>query len=503
MATGNNIFAGIESLVFGYDLSDDLSFKGEPTVNLLPSPEHNGSFTTSNSWGTYNTNKYNSNTYFSIGTVSHALDTFTTTGSTKTLYTYDVLTPQTSGAGVNAGTYYHLKRVEHGSPKYSLYSFNGNQNGSQGYLNPETGKHKVHDNLFKEENKITFTSGTFPTMWWGPPHQPNSAQVKEIVPGAGYRRGSNCMRLHKIREDSVTDGMAYGVYTPVTQGDTVTVSWWYRAATPSAAGRQVSWSTYFGSGFSATSKSYVLGDYMEWKKLTHTWTASNTFGFYQYFWHNGQVGTYAYDIADIQVEIKDHATPFVAGTRSVTESLYDIVSGGPLDLTYMTFDSQSRMVFDGTNTKISIPNGGWGADMTIEMVIKVSSFNNGMVVTPQSEGIDHYIRANSNSTISMSVVPGPDSGSKSISTNSLQANTYYHIVFLKTGAGIGVYVDGEYVGDTAYGFTPANWSGTWIIGQRGNNTYWFQGELPVFKIYNRPLRPSEIAINAAILKSRY
>ena len=503
MAAGNNILAGTKSLVFGYDLKDESSFKGEPTTNILPSPQHNGSFTTSNSWGTYNTNQYNSNNYFSIGNVSHGLDTFSTSNSTRLLRTYDVLRAQTSGAGVTAGTNYHIKRVGSGTPTYSLYTHNGNQNGSQGYINPETGKHKVFDNLFKEENKVTFSAGTFPDMWWGPPHQPNSALVKEVVEGAGYRRGSNCMRLHKIRPDSVTDGMAYNIYSPVTQGDIITVSYWHRAATPDAVGRQVSWSTYFGSGFSSVSQNYVLGEYMEWQKFTKTWTASNTIGFYQYFWLDGQVGTYAYDIADIQVEIKDHATPFVAGTRSVTESLYDVVSGSALNLTYMTFDSNSNMVFDGSNTKISVPNGGWGADMSIEMVVKVDNFNNGMLITPQSEGIDHYIRVNSNNTISMNVVLGPDTSSDSISTGALNTNQYYHIVFIKTGTGIGVYVDGVYVGDKTPQFTVADWSGTWILGQRGNNTNWFRGELPVLRVYNKPLKDSEIAHNATYYNSKY
>ena len=53
-----------EGLVFGYD-SQGFSFGGEPTTNKTPSPQHNSNFTTQNNWGTYNTNQYNSNTYFS------------------------------------------------------------------------------------------------------------------------------------------------------------------------------------------------------------------------------------------------------------------------------------------------------------------------------------------------------------------------------------------------------------------------------------------------------
>jgi hypothetical protein len=65
-------------------------------------------------------------------------------------------------------------------------------------------------------------------MWFGPPHLPNSHLVKEIVTGAGPD-GQNVMRLHMPGTDGVIDGMAYGVYVPVTAGDTIDVSYWIRS----------------------------------------------------------------------------------------------------------------------------------------------------------------------------------------------------------------------------------------------------------------------------------
>ena len=93
-----------EGLVFGYD-SEGFSFGGEPTTNKTPSPQHNSNFTTQNNWGTYNTNQYNSNTYFSIGTISSVSDNIVLLGTVgRTIRSFDVLRPQTTGGGVTAGT---------------------------------------------------------------------------------------------------------------------------------------------------------------------------------------------------------------------------------------------------------------------------------------------------------------------------------------------------------------------------------------------------------------
>ena len=53
-----------DGLAFMYDTGSGKSYKGEPTTNLVPTPNANARFTTSNNWQTYNTNQYNSNTYF-------------------------------------------------------------------------------------------------------------------------------------------------------------------------------------------------------------------------------------------------------------------------------------------------------------------------------------------------------------------------------------------------------------------------------------------------------
>src|SRR6056300_250752 len=208
-----------DGLVFLYDVEDIQSYKGEPTTNIVPTPEANSRFTTSNNWYTYNTNQYNSNTFFSIGTVSSVSNNIVTLGTVgRNIRSFDVLRPETTGGGVTAGTDYVIKKLS--STTFSLREYNNSQNGSQGYINPDTNFFKVHD-AYANDTRISINATDFPTSWWGAPHLPNSGLIKEIVEGGGRVKGTNAMRLHVYREDNVADGMAYGVYCPVTAGDLI------------------------------------------------------------------------------------------------------------------------------------------------------------------------------------------------------------------------------------------------------------------------------------------
>ena len=165
-----------------------------------------------------------------------------------------MLRPQTTGGGVTAGTNYVIKKIND-TNSFTLHEYNSSQNGSQGYINPDTGFFKVHD-AYANDTRIPINSTNFPTMWWGPPHVPNSGLIKEIVPNEGKRHGTNAIRLHAYRPDNVVDGMAYNVHTPVTLGDVITMSVWLKRSDGRGEGKSIGYSTYFGSGFSGSSTSF-------------------------------------------------------------------------------------------------------------------------------------------------------------------------------------------------------------------------------------------------------
>ena len=297
--------------------SDTKSHLGAPTTNIVPNPTINADFTVDNQWGSYNTNQYNSNSYFTIPSISSVSGNLVTTSSAHPFRTYDVCTPQTTGGGVTAGSNYFIRKWT--DTTFSIHSYNNNQSGAFGYLVNDS-YHKVHESVALDQ-RVSINATSFPTSWWGPPHLPNSAVVKEIVNGGGRRSGSNSMRMHVTRTAGVgSDGMAYNVYCPVTSGDTVRVSFWYKL-TRGTVGASVSWQTYFGPSFGAPSSNFTPT--REWQRFEFTWTASNTFNFYQYWFPSGNgIGAWAFDICDLHVTKNESSfANFYPGAR--TEVLKD------------------------------------------------------------------------------------------------------------------------------------------------------------------------------------
>jgi hypothetical protein len=507
-----------DGLVFMYDTGNRKSYRGEPTTNIVPTPEANSRFTTSNNWYTYNTNQYNSNTFFSIGTVSSVSNNIVTLGTVgRNIRSFDVLRPETTGGGVTAGTDYVIKKLS--STTFSLHEYNNSQNGSQGYINPDTNFFKVHD-AYANDTRISINATDFPTSWWGAPHLPNSGLIKEIVEGGGRVKGTNAMRLHVYREDNVADGMAYGVYCPVTAGDLITISVYLKRADDRGSGKTLGYSTYFGSGNSASSTTFGSLT-TEWKRYTYSWTASTTFNFYSYWWPSSTSSAYAIDMCDFQVEINGHATPYVVGTRSATQGLLDRTGNSTIDISNASFDSNAQMTFDGTDDDIDVGTGtSTSYQRTIEMVFKTNSLTS---YTP----LACYTRGGGQSVVSgKRMWLGFQSNKFQMhgwgttdpaSTTTIQTGKYYHAVYAydQTTKKHYIWINGlleNNATNNQSGFTGWNSSGDhkWFVGGDPDHASWFasagrslNGEIPIFKVYDKILSNEEVLQNFNAIKSRF
>tara|TARA_R100000231_G_scaffold94642_1_gene70999 strand:+ start:714 stop:2246 length:1533 start_codon:yes stop_codon:yes gene_type:complete len=508
MYIGSNIVT--DGLVFGYDSyyggiqgAPTRFYKGEPTANLVPSSHHNGRFTTSNSWGTYNTNQYNSNNYFDIGTISGVSNNIVTLSSVgHNIRSFDVLRPQTTGGGVTAGTDYVVKKITNNT--FSLHAYNSNQSGAQGYINTATNFYKVHD-AYANDTRVSINATNFPDMWWGAPHLPNSGLIKEIVPGAGYVKGTNALRLHVYRGDGVADGMAYNVYTPVTQGDVITVSFWVRPTNSHGYGKTLNYQTYFGSGNSASSFTTTLNSDGEWQHIVHQWTASVTYSFYSYWFPQGSSDKYAIDLADFQVEVnKSHVTPFVAGTRSATDSLIDLKRTKTLDLSNVSFSSTAQPTFDGTDDHIALGASSQfniSRNVTIESLVKRDSGGwNGIFGRSDGGSFIHFQLYGE--TVNLYFY-GP---SLACVTGNVITSTsrFYHIVASFDGTSAKIYVNGV-LNTTTTTSSLANISSAdnVSVGKVYSSGRHFDGEIPVLKVYNKTLTSSEILQSYKTYKKRF
>jgi hypothetical protein len=210
-------------------------------------------------------------------------------------------------------------------------------------------------------------------------------------------------------------------------------------------------------------------------------------------------------ISKPQVEYKKHATPPVEGTRSATEGLLDLTGNSTIDLTNVSFDSNAQMTFDGTNDQFVISNPGVGTSFSIEIIIKVNSYDNSPIfISPASVGIDHFFRVNSNGNIFARFVEIADSSADDYtSLTVLNSANYYHVLISKSPSNGTIYVNGVAEDSHTPTLPAAAWSDDWRIGARWNSTFWFNGELPLFKVYSRALTASEVKSNYNAIKGRF
>lgn len=505
--------------VFAYDTGDTRnSYIGEPTTNLIPSPTVNALPTTGNSWGTYNTNQYCGNNgcgnYWDLATVSSVSSNIVTTSTGHGLRTFDVINPQTTGGGVTAGTQYFVKVIS--STQFSLHAYNGSQDGSQGYINTATGKFKVHDSIWLDQ-KVSINSSSFPTRWFGNPHQPNSGLVKEIITN-GYdvnpNKKTDCIRLHVPRTAGV-DGMAYGADAGVTIGQPVTTSFWLRAVNANAVGRSIYFQNYnYGGVGGANSFGFnsTLGPVGEWQRFSMTFTPTHN-TLISYWFPPGDY-IYDFDLANIQIEQKDHVTPFVAGTRSATQGLLPLVGNSSLDLSGTSFNSNAQIAFDGTDDYITIGNftNKPTTAITCEAIIKptkpsvgTGTHRGGAISSGNSMYLGIIDSTDGGNTFSMHWANQTNSSRVYNWNGQIPNNQYSHLVGTYDGATARAYLNGVEIWSTSQSGTIPD--ATYYIATYGgtivDGTHNFNGEIPVAKIYNRALSAGEVRQNYLHYKTRF
>jgi len=503
-------------LIFAYDTGDIVNgYKGEPTTNLLPSAPTNALPTYGNGWGTYNTNQYCGNNgcavYWTIPSIASVSNNIVTTTSAHQIRTYDVINPETTGGGVTAGTQYFAKKIS--DTQFSLHAYNGSQDGSQGYTNLSTGLPVVWDSV-ANDTRISVNASSFPTKWFGNPHQPNSGLVKEIIPN-GYTdfntgQKTDCIRLKWIRPDGVTDGMAYGVDPFVTIGSPVTVSFYARAVTPSAVGQSISYQNYnYGGPGGASGFSFGVswGAVGEWVRNSYTITPTHNYLISYWF---PSTGNMMVDIANIQIEQKPRITPFTTGTRSNTQSLYNLNNNTGLDLSEVSYNSSAQITFDGSNDFIPLDPSIFPSSLvTIEFIINnTASGNNTSIISGGAGGNqDLNIHLPWGDTNVYWDYGRPFNRINKATTSAERLGTHHWAFTKNSSTGImNIYLDGN-LWHTGGGLTSTLPSmsvaaiGRYNIGNGG--LYYYSGTAPVAKIYNRELSAGEIRDNYNHYKTRF
>ena len=215
-------------------------------------------------------------------------------------------------------------------------------------------------------------------------------------------------------------------------------------------------------------------------------------------------------------------TPLVATNNSAISGLSDLSGNGNFGTsgsgsaapTYSSANGGS-VSFDGTDDYV---NGNLGGALNAPFTLEVfGKFNNVSQTNYEYFGSIGGFSANGMISISKIGTQDPNSSyhgfmyvypgsGDAIKTNiDLRTTNYQHlvVVLLSSSPYIKVYkngVEGSMVDALS---APINTNGNYRIGTWGNNTWWLNGNIGSFKVYNRALTAAEISQNFNALRGRY
>ena len=175
---------------------------------------------------------------------------------------------------------------------------------------------------------------------------------------------------------------------------------------------------------------------------------------------------HSFEVKNPQLEAKGHATPYVSGTRSNTQSLIDLKRTTDTTVAYMSFDSTGQPEFDGTDDYVDL-----GSDITI------SPINQGWTA-------EYVFNSDSASTLQH--------------FNSAEADSENSNWLALFQSYLQVWDHGQNVARSALI--------TRYIGRyEYNNSYgrYFNGHIPIARLYDAPLTAAQIKQNYKAYKNRF
>jgi hypothetical protein len=242
--------------------------------------------------------------------------------------------------------------------------------------------------------------------------------------------------------------------------------------------------------------------------LTSEWTRytfdNQTTGFnlnQPYF--NPATSDAIYDIRNIQVEAKSHATPFTAGTRSQNTLLNDLsgesnngtLTNGP------TFNTNGWFDFDGTDDEIIVADDSTldlTTDMSFEFLFKASSSQNNLYprLIDKSSWLVHILQTPPFG-IYQNVNTSAGLRQTGTTSNIIQADTWTHVISNYDGQIGKIYINGNLVRTQDFGSElPCTVNGTVVtIGGNTGTDRQLNGSIAKTKIYNKALSESEVSQN--------
>jgi len=265
--------------------------------------------------------------------------------------------------------------------------------------------------------------------------------------------------------------------------------------------------------FTSTAETGLL-NISGWQTAKWTFTLGSGANAVRIWWQDGADYTtysHVFELKNPQLEVKDHATNYVSGTRSDSVGLLDLKRKTTINLASASFDSSSEIDLDGTDAffKTDSIDIGKPVAITFEAVIK---FNG--TLDSNDRKVFHWPNGTGTDGIAQ-IRKGINNGRLMYQHNNgtqwytlavddvVVADTFAHIVVTHTNASAKMYKNSVEVGSASVALL--NYPSTTPdikIGYRANSEYW-KGNIPLFKVYSRPLSASEIKQNYKAYKNRF
>jgi len=300
-------------------------------------------------------------------------------------------------------------------------------------------------------------------------------------------------------------------------GDTYTISWlqWVDNLSKHAkAGlyrrRASDNSNNFWDGQASSASSYNT-KLRTWQRVYHTFTTSSVVDLNSTYLSIYMYGHYSpratVKVADVQFTWGSHPAQFSAEyERTATQALIDRAGNSTIDLSNVSFDSNAQMTFDGTDDYITLPSDVRSIFTSypncMECVLKKSSADQGDMV---AFDID-ITRWNLNYNMYVSNQWSFDfyDGTEHVIAAGNYDDEYVHFVLQQLSDGtMQIYANGVLKGSSAASNLAPNGSSIRIGSRSNGDSRYFNGYIPIMKIYNKSLTSAEVLQNFNATKSRF
>ena len=191
---------------------------------------------------------------------------------------------------------------------------------------------------------------------------------------------------------------------------------------------------------------------------------------------------------------------------SSTQSLVDLARTTTIDVSNVSFDSTAQMTFDGTDDYIALPSDIRSIFTSypncMECVLKKSSSDQGDMVAFDVD----ITRWNLNYNMYVSNQWSFDfyDGTEHYIAAGNYDDEYVHFVLQQLSDGtMQIYANGVLKGSESASNLAPNGSSIRIGSRSNGDSRYFNGDIPIMKIYNRALTAAEVASNYTAYKSRF